>query len=147
MHEDGGKHGSRAGYMRHIRAKETPCVECKRAEREYKAAVRKARAEQVVTAAGEPGARTVKQFVAYGQTADVEVPAFEDRLESARWRLSRVRAALLVAGPRDVAPLSKAEQECVAEIESLKAATAPKKRSALDELAERRAARIADAAG
>ena len=142
MHEDGGKHGSRAGYMRHIRAKETPCGECKRAEREYKAAMRKARAEQVVTAAGEPGARTVKQFVAYGQTADVEVPAFEDRLESARWRLSRVRAALLVAGPR-----SKAEQECVAEIESLKAATAPKKRSALDELAERRAARIADAAG
>lgn len=147
MHEDDGKHGTRAGYMRHIRAKESACDACKRAEREYKAAARRERAERVSSVGLVGDTRTVSQFVAYGQTAEVEVPAFEGRLESARWRLSRVRAALLVAGPRDVAPLSKAEQECVAEIDSLVASSVPKKVSALDQLAEKRAKRLADASG
>ncbi|WP_298592758.1 hypothetical protein [uncultured Rothia sp.] len=83
-------------------------------------------------------------MVAYGATRDVVVPTHEDPLESARWRLCKARAALIVAGPRDVAALLNAEREAVADIERL-TETAKPKVSALDELAALRRRRIEEA--
>ncbi|MCV7750881.1 hypothetical protein M3B80_009555 [Micrococcus luteus] len=49
----------------------------------------------------------------------------------------------MVATPRDVAALAKADRDLVADLAELTAARAPVKVSALDQLAERRAARLA----
>ncbi|WP_315550239.1 hypothetical protein [Rothia mucilaginosa] len=86
----------------------------------------------------------VEQMVAYGATREIPVPTHEDPLESARWRLYKARAALIVAGPRDVASLLNAEAEAVAEISRLTETARPKV-SALDELAARRKRRIEEA--
>ena len=72
------------------------------------------------------------------------MPTHEDPLESARWRLHRTRAALIVASPRDIAGLMAAEREDVAEIARL-TETAKPKVSALDELAALRRRRIEEA--
>jgi hypothetical protein len=86
----------------------------------------------------------VEQVVAYGATREIPVPTHEDPLESARWRLYKARAALIVAGPRDVAALLNAEREAAADIERL-TETANPKVSSLDELAARRKRRIEEA--
>ena len=150
--------GTTAAAKRHRRHGEPPCPECKAAERaaskaarDRKAAERPARVAGQ-TAAGAPVARTVgqsgsvvvEQMVAYGATREVPVPTHEDPLESARWRLYKARAALIVAGPRDVAALLNAEREAAADIERL-SETAKPKVSALDELAARRKRRIEEA--
>ena len=142
--------GTFTAYKRHKRNGETPCEPCMEASREYVRAQRERQAERnavnaeaLAAAEGE----TVKQLVAYGEFTEVTVPSFEDALESARWRLRRVRAALLVAGPRDVAPLAKAEADAVADIARLvRPAKEQEKVSPLDQLAKRRADRIAKAA-
>lgn len=150
--------GTTAAAKRHRRRGEPPCPECKAAERaaskaarDRKAAERPARVAgqeadgaPVVRTVGQSGSVVVEQMVAYGATREIPVPTHEDPLESARWRLYKARAALIVAGPRDVASLLNAEAEAVAEISRL-TETAKPKVSALDELAARRKRRIEEA--
>lgn len=150
--------GTTAAAKRHRRRGEPPCPECKAAERAASKAARDRKAAErlpepvvgapdpapVVQAVGQSGSVVVEQMVAYGATRDVVVPTHEDPLESARWRLRKARAALIVAGPRDVAALLNAEREAVADIERL-TETAKPKVSALDELAALRRRRIEEA--
>lgn len=153
--------GTTAAAKRHRRRGEPPCPECKAAERAASKAARDRKAAErppepvngapdsapvvrVVRAVGQAGSVVVEQMVAYGATRDVAVPTHEDPLESARWRLYKARAALIVAGPRDVAALLNAEREAAADIERL-TETAKPKVSALDELAALRRRRIEEA--
>lgn len=150
--------GTTAAAKRHRRRGEPPCLECRAAERAASKAARDRKAAErppepviseagpapVVQAVGQSGSVVVEQMVAYGATRDVVVPTHEDPLESARWRLWKARAALIVAGPRDVAALLNAEREAAADIERLSEAVKPKV-SALDELAARRKRRIEEA--
>lgn len=150
--------GTTAAAKRHRRRGEAPCPECRAAERaaskaarDRKAAERPARVAgqvaagaPVVRTVGQGGSVVVEQMVAYGATREIPVPTHEDPLESARWRLYKARAALIVAGPRDVAALLNAEAVAVAEISRL-TETAKPKVSALDELAARRKRRIEEA--
>lgn len=158
-------HGTWAAYKRHKRKGEEACAECAEAARQYnrdrrekERAARHEFPEQItpdkVTQAQTVRARRdipagyeiVNQLVAYGHVKEVPVPTFEDPLKSARWRRARIRAALMVANPRDVAPLAKAEQECIDEINRLSEASKPRGESALDKLAAKRAERMAAAA-
>lgn len=150
--------GTTAAAKRHRRRGEAPCPECRAAERAASKAARDRKAAErppepvigapdsapVVQAVGQGGSVVVEQMVAYGATREIPVPTHEDPLESARWRLWKARAALIVAGPRDVASLLSAEAEAVAEIARL-TETAKPKVSALDELAARRKRRIEEA--
>lgn len=150
--------GTTAAAKRHRRRGEAPCPECKAAERAASKAARDRKAAErppepviseagsapVVQAVGQAGSVVVEQMVAYGATREIPVPTHEDPLESARWRLWKARAALIVAGPRDVASLLNAEAEAVAEIARL-TETAKPKVSALDELAALRRRRIEEA--
>lgn len=150
--------GTTAAAKRHRRRGEPPCPECKAAERAASKAARDRKAAErppepvngapdsapVVQAVGQAGSVVVEQMVAYGATRDVAVPTHEDPLESARWRLYKARAALIVAGPRDVAALLNAEREAAADIAKLSEAVKPKM-SALDELAALRRRRIEEA--
>lgn len=146
--------GTTAAAKRHRRRGEAPCPECKAAERAASKAARDRKAAErppepvvgapVVRTVGQGGSVVVEQMVAYGATREIPVPTHEDPLESARWRLYKARAALIVAGPRDVAALLNAEAEAVAEISRL-TETAKPKVSALDELAARRKRRIEEA--
>lgn len=150
--------GTTAAAKRHRRRGEPPCPECKAAERAASKAARDRKAAErppepvvgapdsapVVQAVGQAGSVVVEQMVAYGATREIPVPTHEDPLESARWRLYKARAALIVAGPRDVASLLNAEAEAVAEISRL-TETAKPKVSALDKLAARRKRRIEEA--
>lgn len=143
--------GTWSAYKRHLRNKEKPCEECAEAatkqRREQTERERDANAlTSELSKGNDADVETVRHLVAYGVFEDVDVPTFEGQIEAARWRLRRVRAALLVAGPRDVAPLAKAEQEIVHEISRLAEPKESKKKvSKLDELAEKREARIAAA--
>lgn len=138
--------GTWSAYKRHKRNGEEPCEPCKQAASEQSRKQReKASRIQVQGYNGETV--PVSQIVAYGQSLVIDVPAVEDPLEAARWRLHRVRAALLVASPRDVAALAKAEQDCMEEISKLVAKNQPTKRSALDELAAKRASRLTGTEG
>nr|DAS87253.1 MAG TPA: hypothetical protein [Caudoviricetes sp.] len=152
--------GTWGAYKRHLRAKEPPCEECAKAAREYNANRRARAAEEKRRFHAQPAEQTqvveqvkikprardgfeiVSQLVAYGHVKEIEVPTFEDPLESARWRRARIRAALVVANPRDVAPLAKAEQECIEEIAQLTAAQKPEGESMLEKLAARRQERM-----
>lgn len=150
--------GTTAAAKRHRRRGEAPCPECRAAERAASKAARDRKAAErppepvisgagpapVVRTIGQGGSVVVEQMVAYGATREIPVPTHEDPLESARWRLYKARAALIVAGPRDVASLLNAEAEAVAEISRL-TETAKPKVSALDELAARRKRRIEEA--
>lgn len=150
--------GTTAAAKRHRRRGEPPCPECRAAERAASKAARDRKAAErppepviseagsapVVQAVGQGGSVVVEQMVAYGATREIPVPTHEDPLESARWRLYKARAALIVAGPRDVAALLNAEADAVAEISRL-TETAKPKVSALDELAARRKRRIEEA--
>lgn len=146
--------GTWTAYKRHMRNNEEVDDACREAARENDRAQKSRTAtHEALTSELSKGndadTEKVSQLVSYGQFEDVDVPVHEDPLEAARWRLRRVRAALLVAGPRDVAPLANAEQQIVAEISRINAAKAPeqKKVSALDQLANKRAERLAKATG
>lgn len=150
--------GTTAAAKRHRRRGEAPCPECRVAERAASKAARDRKAAErpvrvagqaaagapVVRTVGQGGSVVVEQMVAYGATREIPVPTHEDPLESARWRLWKARAALIVAGPRDMASLLSAEAEAVAEIARL-TETAKPKVSALDELAALRRRRIEEA--
>ena len=125
--------GTTAAAKRHRRRGEPPCPECKAAERAASKAARDRKAAErplepvageagpapTVRAVGQSGSVVVEQMVAYGATRDVAVPTHEDPLESARWRLYKARAALIFAGPRDLAALLNAEREAAADIAKL----------------------------
>ena len=149
--------GTHAAYKRHLRAGEKACDACRVAARDYTRRQRE-KAAYVPAVSREPGpaevARAAREstddrtalvsvLVGYGRAAEVEIPLTEDPAASIRWALRRVRAALMVATPRDVAALAKADRDLVADLAELTAARAPAKVSALDQLAERRAARRA----
>lgn len=150
--------GTTAAAKRHRRRGEPPCPECRAAERAASKAARDRKAAErplepavgdrgsapVVRAVGQSDVVVIEQVGAYGAVREVPVPTHEDPLESARWRLHRTRAALIVASPRDIAGLMAAEREDVAEIARLKETVQPKV-SALDELAARRKRRIEEA--
>lgn len=150
--------GTTAAAKRHRRRGEAPCPECRAAERAASKAARDRKAAErppepvigapdsapVIQAVGHSDVVVIEQVGAYGATREIPVPTHEDPLESARWRLYKARAALIVAGPRDVAALLNAEAEAVAEISRL-TETAKPKVSALDELAARRKRRIEEA--
>lgn len=150
--------GTTAAAKRHRRRGEAPCPECKAAERAASKAARDRKAAErppepvigapdsapVVQAVGHSDVVVIEQVGAYGAVREVPVPTHEDPLESARWRLHRTRAALIVASPRDIAGLMAAEREDVAEIARL-TETAKPKMSALDELAALRRRRIEEA--
>lgn len=138
--------GTWSAYKRHKRRGEEACDACKKAAVEQSRKQRE-RAAQIKIQGFDGETVSVSQIVAYGQSIIVPVPATENPLESARWRLHRVRAALLVASPRDVASLSDAEAKCIAEVERLTAESSPAKESVLDQLANKRAERLANAAG
>lgn len=137
--------GTWSAYKRHKRNGEEACEKCKEAARERSRAQRE-RVAQVKIQGFDGETVPISQIVAYGQSIVVDVPATESPLDAARWRLHRVRAALLVASPRDVAALAKAESECMEEVARLAASEGPAKESALDQLAARRAERFANAA-
>lgn len=165
--------GTMSAYNRHHRRKEDVDDACREAARVHKADQRARQAarakansealdvavEQAVehAAADQPPALAddveqtpatgvrVTQAMGYGQTLDIDVPVHTDLLESAQWRLARIRAAMIVAGPRDVAPLAKAEADTVAEIAEL-AQPAEKQEgpSLVDQLTAKREARLAE---
>lgn len=150
--------GTTAAAKRHRRRGEPPCPECRAAERAASKAARDRKAAErppepvvgapapapVVQTVGQSDVVVIEQVGAYGSVREVPVPTHEDPLESARWRLHRTRAALIVASPRDIAGLMAAEREDVAEIARL-TETAKPKMSALDELAALRRRRIEEA--
>lgn len=146
--------GTTAAAKRHRRRGEAPCPECRAAERAASKAARDRKAAErppepmngapVVQAVGHSDVVVIEQVGAYGAVREVPVPTHEDPLESARWRLHRTRAALMVAAPRDIAGLMAAERDDIAEIARLKETVQPKV-SKLDELAARRKRRIEEA--
>lgn len=142
--------GSHAGYERHRRAGEKACAECRAAERERVREYRQRRdevagkciAEAFSDAGSGADVAVVRQVVSGGNVVDVAVPVFTDAVESARWRLGKVRAALEVAHPRDVAALARVEEETVSLLAELERKEKPRKLSALDQLAVKRAERL-----
>ena len=144
--------GTHAAYKRHKRRNEPVDDACREAAAEHVRAQRARAAERAAQNAAavdeSPAGGTVRQLVAYGEFEDVTVPEHEDPLDSARWRLRRARAAILVAGPRDMPALLTAERQAIEDIARLSVpAKESKKVSALDQLAEKRAQRLAEAAG
>lgn len=122
--------GTMAAYRRHRRNNETPCDDCKRAEREAKAAQR-----------AEERAETAREMVTAIQ-ADPD-PGKVDPLEDARRNLRIVQAAMDAAPAAAIAPLSKRRQELVFLIHEMSNATT--ERTLADELASARARRTASA--
>lgn len=143
--------GTHAAYVRHRRNQEE-CDTCKDAERERKAKARAAKklADASVSLKEPEPAHSVGVEAKYHEQADpviITVPSGADPLESAKWRLAKVRGAMLLSTPRDMAALAKREEEIVALIQELEGSKVEKKVSALDQLAAKRAQRLANAAG
>lgn len=143
--------GTEAAYRRHRRAGES-CEECMAAEaarKREKRAERRSAADAEIT--GQPEFVVVEQKIRAGEEPRLlEVPSGEDPVEAARWRLAKVRASMVSSTPRDMAGLAKREEEIVELLGKLTGSSGagkPEKRSALDELADRRAKRIAEATG
>lgn len=122
--------GTTAAYRRHLRSGEAPCAECRAANsaarREQKSGERSAAAEVVKLA-----------IVDAPPPVDVT-----DELEKLRWNLQILEATMSAGVPAGMAALSKQHADLVARIVRLEAASGPKE-SKLDELARRRAERIA----
>lgn len=143
--------GTHAAYVRHRRSGED-CEVCRAAESERRA---KARAEKRRAAASVSQSEDFvgasvgveQKFHADQDAVVLQVPSGFDPVESAKWRLAKIRGAMLLSTPRDMASLVKAEAEEVARLNELVGGAVEKKVSALDELAKRRAERIARASG
>ena len=147
--------GTHAGYERHRRAGEKPCAECRSAERVRVRERREMRdaenADQIQEVAGEmvdemtdsgDEVVMVRQVVSGGHMVSVPVPVHTDPVVSAKWRLGKVRAALEVAHPRDVAALARVEEETVGLLDDLERRARPRELSVLDQLAAKRAERL-----
>ena len=129
--------GTVAGYHAHRRAGEESCAECKRATAED---VRQKRLDAKARAASS---------MAEAIETEPEVDEGIDELEEARQNLRLVRAAMRNSSPRDMASLSKRREELVELIKRLEADQAAangEKVSKIDQLANRRAARLAKTA-
>lgn len=143
--------GTHAAYVRHRRNGEE-CEECKAAEAHRKARDRAAKraADKSVSLSEDMAAGRVvveTRYHADAEPALIEVPSGFDPVESAKWRLAKVRGAMVLATPRDIAALAKREEEIIALLSELTGAEGQSdKRSVLDELAAKRAERIAKAA-
>lgn len=139
--------GTHAAYVRHRKYGET-CLVCKESEAERMALKRAARREAEVAVA--PSDVFQSQTVSVGQVVrqgdepvQVVVPDSFDPVDSAKWRLAKVRGAMAVSSPRDMAALAKVEAEIIALLNELAAPKEEKKVSALDQLAAKRAERLA----
>ena len=119
--------GTYAAYRRHLRANEAVDEACAAAAREQKN-VRKQGPAMVSVLESAPVVDSV------------------DELSEALENLRIVKAAMEVAPANAVAPLSKRREELVARIAKLQNADKPEV-SALDQLAQRRAERLAAASG
>ena len=136
-----------AAYKRHKRRGERVDERCLAAARENsrkQRARRRAEAQPVrewESHNGKPSKDTIpiQQQAAYGKYEVVHVARTTDPLESARWRLYKVRAALHVAGPRDIAPLIEQERKTVEEYNTLIGEQGEKEKvTVFDELARKR---------
>lgn len=125
--------GTFTAYKRHKRNGEAVDELCAAAAREQK----NARVEAKREAASE----VVRLAV---QEADPS-PASLDELAKLRWNLSILEATMTAGVPNGMAALSKQHVDLVAAIARLENASKPEV-SALDQLAQRRAARIAGSA-
>lgn len=124
--------GTTAAYRRHLRNGEPACDACKAANTEAK--------KSSVRASQDRAAEVVKLAI-----VDAPPPAEStDELEKLRWNLRILEATMESGVPNGMAALSKQHAELVARIVKLESADAPKE-SKLDELARRRAERLAKA--
>lgn len=124
--------GTWAAYMRHRRRGEPVCEPCAAAARDQKTS--RKREEQARRA------EVVKLAI-------VETPAPEPglvELDRLRWNLRILEATMEAGVPTGMAALSKQHAELVARIVKLEGGSKPKE-SKLDELARRRAERLAAA--
>lgn len=146
--------GTHAAYVRHLRYGET-CQECKDAERERAAMRRAAKREAEMTVETseifDKETGEVSQVVRKGdEPRRIEVPMSFDPIDSAKWRLAKVRGAMAISTPRDMAALAKREEEIIALLSELTGVgkkdeekeTKEKEMSPLDQLAARRAKRL-----
>ena len=143
--------GTHAAYVRHRRNDED-CEVCRDAESERRSKSRAAKREASASVSQSDGfvadsVQIEQKFHDDNDPVLLSVPSGFDPVESAKWRLAKIRGAKLLSTPRDMASLVKAEAEEVARINELVGGTAEKKVSALDELAKRRAERLARASG
>ncbi len=124
--------GTTAAYRRHLRKGEHPCAACLAANAEAK--------KSKVDANRAGAAAVVKLAVAEAPSP----PESVDELDRLRWNLRILEATMEAGVPTGMAALSKQHAELVARIVHLEGASKPKE-SKLDELARRRAERLAAA--
>lgn len=126
--------GTFAAYRRHLRSGEEPCDPCRGAAREQRQQRRK-----------PASVAPVVEFVPTPPTPDAPEPEGIDELEKLRWNLRVTEAAMDAGVSSGLAALAKHHAELVRAIRALELATEPRE-SKIDELARRRAERIAAAA-
>ena len=122
--------GTTAAYRRHLRNGEEPCGECLAAN---------------AVAKGERKARSLSESAEVVRLAIVdepELPQSIDELEEARWNLRIVKATMEAGVSSGMAALSKQYVDLVALVKRLEDQSRPEV-SALDQLAQRRAERLA----
>lgn len=130
--------GTLAAYRRHRRHGEQACDACL-------AAVAADKAER--KAAGQVKAAAVVRLAVASQPASPPASGVDD-LEDAWENLRLIRGAMDEATPSSMAALSKRRDELIDRIKRLEARTAKSEGGGLlDQLAARRAARIANASG
>lgn len=144
--------GTYSAYRRHLRRGEPVDEACRQAQKDRDKGRRKKDGQRRfelrrLIASPDSGGERLIQMVAVNSPQEVAVGPTMTPLEAARWREKRIRAAMLVATPRDVAPLAKAHEEAMSAIAALSGETAGKKVNALDQLAAQRARRLAKATG
>jgi len=125
--------GTFTAYKRHKRNGESVDERCAAAAREQKNARVQERRDAV--------AERIQLAVATAVPEKAPV----DELDKLRWNLGILEATMAAGVPNGMAALSKQHAELVAAIVRLEAASKPEV-SALDQLAQRRSARIAGAA-
>ena len=122
--------GTTAAYRRHLRNGEQPCEACRSANAA-------ARRDQKLESRSEAA-----EVVQLAIVAAPPAPDATDELERLRWNLRILEATMEAGVPTGMAALSKQHADLVARIVKLESAAAPKE-SKLDELARRRAERLA----
>lgn len=121
--------GTTAAYRRHLRKGEKPCGAC----RDANAAAKRAH----VIEARQEVAEVVRLSI-----AEASAPEVLDELDRLRWNLKIVESTMAAGVPSGLAALSKQHADLVKAIVRLESAASPEV-SKLDELAARRAARLA----
>lgn len=128
-------HGSEGAYRRHLRHGEKPCTKCA-------AAARQRRQDRKVKVRSEKAALVQLRISPRPEPAQDE-PL--DELTDARANMRLLQAAMREAAPGAMASLSKQREALAARIARLQEASKPKT-GVLDEIARRRAARLANTA-